>query len=313
MELSYLLARQIICLFLMMIVGAILVKIDLLKVKDSEILSKLVVYVFSPCVILQSFVTATFSKETFSGLLVAIIGSIVCHIIFIMLSKLGEKFLHFNNIEKASLVYSNAGNLIIPLVAATLGDQWVFYTSAYIIVSTILFWSHGKSVICEETSFDMVKVIQNPNIIAIIIGLFLFATGIKLPYILDNCTSSLGVMIGPASMMVIGMLIASIRLSDVFKNARTYFISFGRLCIYPIITILVFRFSGILNFHAQAADILLVTLLAASAPCAANVTQVAQLYHKDSRYASAINVMNVIFCVITMPLMVMIYQLLLEI
>jgi predicted permease len=311
MELSLLLAEQIIALFLMMIVGFLLVKIDLLKVEDSDILAKLVVFVFSPCVIVQSFVNANYTKETFSGLIVAMLGAAIVHIIYIALSKIGEKFLRLNNIEKASLVYSNAGNLIIPLVAATLGDEWVFYSCAYIIVSTILFWSHGKSVICEEPHMELIKVIKNPNIIAIILGLLLFITKIKLPSILNTCTSSLGVMIGPASMMVIGMLIASIQLSSVFKNVRAYMISFGRLILYPLITILVFCFSGILNLHPQASQILLVTLLAAAAPCAANVTQVSQLYHKDSLYASALNVMSVIFCVITMPFMVAIYQILL--
>lgn len=311
MELSLLLAEQIISLFLMMIIGFLLVKIDLLKVEDSDILAKLVVFVFSPCVIVQSFVNANYTKETFSGLIVAMLGATIVHIIYIALSKIGEKILHLNNIEKTSLVYSNAGNLIIPLVAATLGDEWVFYSCAYIIVSTILFWSHGKSVICEEPHMELMKVIKNPNIIAIILGLLLFITKIKLPSILNTCTSSLGVMIGPASMMVIGMLIANIRLSSVFKNVRAYMISFGRLILYPLITILVFCFSGILNLHPQASEILLVTLLAAAAPCAANITQVSQLYHKDSLYASALNVMSVIFCVITMPFMVAIYQILL--
>ncbi|MCI5952376.1 MAG: AEC family transporter [Anaerostipes sp.] len=311
MELSLLLAQQIIALFLMMIVGFFLVKIQLLTVEDSDVLAKLVVYVFSPCVIIQSFVNADYTKETFAGLMVAILGATVVHIIYILLSKLGEIFLGLSNIEKASLVYSNAGNLIIPLVTATLGEEWVFYSCAYIIVSTILFWSHGKSVICEEPHMELMKVIKNPNIIAIILGLIFFVTNYKLPSTIDTCTSSLGVMIGPASMMVIGMLIANMKLSSVFRNPRAYLISCGRLCLYPMITILVFCFSGILNLHQQAPQILLVTLLAAAAPCAANVTQVSQLYHKDALYASALNVMSVIFCVITMPLMVAIYQILL--
>jgi predicted permease len=308
MELSFLLAQQIISLFLMVIVGFFLVKIKLLKTEDSDILSTLVIYVFSPCVLIQSFTNTTFSRETLSGLLVAILGATIVHIIYILLSKLGEKFLGFNNIEKASLVYSNAGNLIIPLVAATLGEEWVFYSCAYIIVSTFLFWSHGKSVICEEPQIELMKAMKNPNMIAIILGLIFFVLGVKLPSILDSCTASLGNMIGPASMMVIGMLIASMKLSDIFKHTRSYLICAGRLIVYPMITILVFCFSGILLLHDQASQILLVTLLAAAAPCAANVTQVAQLYHKDSVYASSLNVMSVIFCIATMPIMVGIYQ-----
>ena len=42
-------------------------------------------------------------------------------------------------------------------------------------------------------------------------------------------------------------------------------------------------------------------LLATAAPAAAMVTQLAQLYNKDVKYASVINVMSVIFCIVTMP------------
>ena len=307
MELSILLAEQIIALFLMVILGFLLVKIHLLKVNDSDVLSKLVVFVFSPCVLIQSFTHTHFSISTLSGLLLAIFGAAIVHVIYIALSKLGERFLGLNNIEKASLIYSNAGNLIIPLVSATLGDEWVFYSCAYIIVSTFLFWSHGKSVICEETKIELKKVITNPNILAIILGLIFFLTGFRLPSILDSCTASLGNMIGPASMLVIGMVIAEMDLKRIFTNRRAYMVCFGRLVLYPLITILVFCFSGILTLHEQASHILLVTLLAASAPCAANVTQIAQIYHKDAVYASSINVITVVFCMITMPIMTAIY------
>lgn len=307
MELSILLAEQIIALFLMVILGFLLVKIHLLKVDDSDVLSKLVVFVFSPCVLIQSFTHTHFSISTLSGLLLAIFGAAIVHVIYIALSKLGEQFLGLNNIEKASLIYSNAGNLIIPLVSATLGDEWVFYSCAYIIVSTFLFWSHGKSVICEETKIELKKVITNPNILAIILGLIFFLTGFRLPSILDSCTASLGNMIGPASMLVIGMVIAEMDLKRIFTNRRAYMVCFGRLVLYPLITILVFCFSGILTLHEQASHILLVTLLAASAPCAANVTQIAQIYHKDAVYASSINVITVVFCMITMPIITAIY------
>ena len=40
------------------------------------------------------------------------------------------------------------------------------------------------------------------------------------------------------------------------------------------------------------------------------VTQLAQIYDADAKYASVINVMSIIFCIITMPLMVMLYDML---
>ena len=52
----------------------------------------------------------------------------------------------------------------------------------------------------------------------------------------------------------------------------------------------------------------MVVLLATSAPAAVMVTQLAQIHGRDARYASVINVMSVIFCIVTMPLMVLLYE-----
>ena len=47
-----------------------------------------------------------------------------------------------------------------------------------------------------------------------------------------------------------------------------------------------------------------------SIPAAATITQFAQLYDKHPGYTSIMNVMSVIFCIITMPIIVFIYQIL---
>ena len=59
----------------------------------------------------------------------------------------------FTPIEKATIIYSNSGNLIIPLVGAILGNEWVIYSSGYMVVQTILLWTHAKSLVCNEPSF----------------------------------------------------------------------------------------------------------------------------------------------------------------
>ena len=75
-----------------------------------------------------------------------------------------------------------------------------------------------------------------------------------------------------------------------------------------MITILIFALSGAERLHPDAEYILMVVLLATSAPVAVMVTQLAQIHGRDARYASVINVMSVIFCIVTMPLMVLLYE-----
>ena len=94
------------------------------------------------------------------------------------------------------------------------------------------------------------------------------------------------------------------------ESADPYLICMIRLILFPLIAAIAFAGLERTGLHPDAEYILMIVLIATAAPAAAMVTQLAQIYEKDSRYASVINVMSVICCIITMPLMVLIYEML---
>ena len=55
MNISILLMEQIIQLFLMIFMGYLIVKVGLVKDEDSKVLSKIILYLIIPCVIINSF------------------------------------------------------------------------------------------------------------------------------------------------------------------------------------------------------------------------------------------------------------------
>lgn len=308
MGLSVLLAEQIAAMFLTMAVGYAIVKIGLFRPEDSKIISNIVVYICSPCIIVDAF-QIELTQDKLKGLALALVMASAVHAMMIGVMKLLEKPLHVSSIEKASVVYSNSGYLVVPLVASVLGDEWVFYTTAYTIVQTILFWTHGAAVISQRKERDYGKIFLNPNIIAIGIGALLFITELRLPVIIGSCVKGFSDMVSAASMLVIGMVIGNVDLLWVFRQKRPYLICFLRLIAFPVIAVLAFILVGRMGIHPEAEYILLIVLLATAAPVATMVTQVAQIYDKDSRYASVINVMSVIFCIITMPMMILFFEL----
>ena len=105
--------------------------------------------------------------------MIAVGMSVIVHVILIVGSELLSYIIHFNSIEKASIIYTNAGYLVIPLVSAVLGEEWVFYTTAFILVQTILMWTHGVNLIGQEKNLNIRKILCNPNVIAMIIGIAL--------------------------------------------------------------------------------------------------------------------------------------------
>ena len=169
MTISILLAQQIAQLFLMIFMGFLIVKAGLLKDEDSKVLSKIVLYLIIPCVILNAF-QVDYTPETVRGLLVAFAASLLMQVVLLFaVSALGRVF-HLEAVEITSVYYSNSGNLIVPLVTAVLGAEWVLYSCVYMSVQLVFFWTHCKKVISREASYDWKKIVLNLNIISIYVG-----------------------------------------------------------------------------------------------------------------------------------------------
>ncbi len=295
-------------LFLIVLAGYVVVRCGLLRWEDSHALSALCLYLICPCSILSAFQIEK-SREILSSLMLGLAAAVIIHVALILIVRLLKKALKLDAVEQTSIIYTNAGNLIIPVVSSLLGPEWVIYTCAYICVQVPLQWSHCKSIICNERHMDLKKILTNMNIIAVFLGVILFATGLKLPSFVHNSIDSLGSTIGPVSMLVVGMLLGSMELKEVFLRRRTWFISFLRLVALPLVMVLFLRMGAAHSSLPNSDKVLLITLLAASAPAAATVTQMAQVYGSNEHDACAINVMTTLLCIVTMPLMVALYQL----
>lgn len=310
MHISILLMEQITELFLMIFMGFLIVKTGLLKDDDSKVLSKIVLYLIIPCVIINAF-QVDYTMDTVKGLLIALAASVMLQIILLIIISAFGKLLHLNEVEIASVYYSNSGNLIVPIVTFILGQEWVLYGCVFMSVQLVFLWTHCKKILSRETSYDWKKIILNINMISIFIGVILFFTRIRLPEIIGNTLSAVGSMIGPASMFVTGMLFAGMNLKQIFANKRVYFISFLRLIAVPLFSLILLKISHLASLSADGNQIMLIVFLAVITPSASTVTQMCQVYGNDSRYASAINVVTTLFSIITMPLMVMLFQMIL--
>ena len=171
---------------------------------------------------------------------------------------------------------------------------------------TILF-SHGQSVMEGKPGINWKKIVTNPNMIAVVAGLVLFLTPLQLPDVMADTVTSMARAIGPVSMIMLGMTLADIEWKKLFAGKRVYGMVLARMVLLPLVAVFFLRIWGTLSSVPDSRSILLVTLLAAITPTAATITQMAQLYDQDAAYASAINVMTTVVCVVTMPLMVMLY------
>lgn len=309
MEISLLLLENLLSMLLIAVIGYIVARKGMMKDNESAAFSRLVVNIFMPCMILKAM-QIELTEERIRGFLILFVFAMLVHIIWIVFGRFLSKITKVTAVEEATLIYSNAGNLIIPLVSALFGEEYVFYSCVFAIVQLLFMWTHGISVIRESKQIEWKKILLNPNILAVEIGAVLLITKLSLPKPAASTISSFGSMVGPCAMLIIGMTIAKQDLLSVFKMKRAYLVALGRLVVFPALILVLLYFSGYLTRNPEALTLFQIAFLAVSAPPAATVSQLAVMYDKDAVNASIYNVMGVAGCVITMPVMMYVLQIL---
>ena len=210
--------------------------------------------------------------------------------------------------DRCNLIYSNVGNLALPLINMILGSEYVFYASALQIPFNLLIWTHGNSIISGERHLHFRKIIFNPNIIALVTGVSLVLLHIRLPDVIDTAMEGLGSMVGPCSMLVIGIVITRSDLRKILTDRWAYAIALGRLIVMPTSLLLLILASGILTRHPELKPVFQVCFIALCTPPGATVSQLAVLYDKKAYESSVYSVLSMALCIVTMPLMLMAFQ-----
>ena len=303
------LGKTIFSLYLIMAAGFVMQKIGIFKKNESRVLSLLVLYLVMPALIFSAYQIEALPRIR-NGLLLAVAASAVIHIFLLILAVLQKKFLKYDELERCSIIYSNCGNLIIPLVYIIFGKEYVVYCTGYMTIFNILLWSHGEMLISGERKFNWRRILCNPNLIAVVCGLIIFFTGWRFPAEVQKSVDLLAGCIGPLTMLVIGMLLAELNVRTVKENPRLFPVVAWRLIIAPLAILVMLRF---FPWHCgldagSSRNVLLITFIASMAPSANAVTMLAQKYDRNAVYANAIGVIGTVLCIITMPLLVWLYQ-----
>ncbi|MGQ9444730.1 Membrane transport protein [[Pasteurella] aerogenes] len=303
MEIAFLLGTKIVELTLAVLMGYALVKSKALTSKDSYPLSVIGLYIISPAVMINAF-QIDYTPEILQGLLLSLGMAVFLHALLIFLGWILKNLLKLDPLEQTASIYSNSGNLIIPIVASLFGEEWVIYASCFIVVQTFLFWTHCRILLCGKSNLSLKNIFTNVNILSIIIGVGLFAFNLKLPPVITGTLSSVGQMIGPNAMIIAGMLIAAIPLKTIISSKRIYLVSFLRLIFIPLCLLVVIKLIGFETWVTNGKTIAMISFLATISPAAATVTQMALIFNQNANKASAIYGVTTLLCVITMPLII---------
>lgn len=140
-------ARQVGILYVMVLVGVVCDRIGLFTEKTGKACTDLLFYIITPSVIINSFFTREFTKDSGMRLLIAVGCGFLMHFIAIAINtplfSKGDR--DENCVYKYGAIYGNVGYMTLPLTEALLGSEGVFYCSAVVMAFNAVSFTHGVS------------------------------------------------------------------------------------------------------------------------------------------------------------------------
>lgn len=290
--------EQVIVLFLIMIVGMIAAKRDIINEEVRKKLSELLLYITSPFLVVASF-NFKYSSDMLVNAGIVLAFSLGIHVFTVLLGK--ALFSRYSadkqSVLKFIIVFSNCGFMGFPVLESLFGKTGVFYGSIYNAVFNAFVWTYGVMLFSNTREQNsVVKALINPGIISVIIGMIIFLFSIDLPRPIIKTLDTVGSMTAPLSMLIVGALLADTDLRSIFKGFEVYYGAFLRLIIIPLITIAVLKGIGIDR------ELLKICVVLVAMPAAANTVIFAERYDANSILASRCVALSTILSIITIPL-----------
>ena len=156
----------------------------------------------------------------------------------------------------------------------------------------------------EKSKVSIKKLIVNPGVIGVAIGLPIFLLQVDLPQIIYAPISYIADLNTPLAMVMFGTYLASADWKTLFSDKRIFGSAIVKLICVPLITI------GCLKLFGYGGTLIAACALSASAPTASNTVMFAAKYDRDTAVASKVTAFVSVLSILTMPVMIAIAQML---
>ena len=285
-------------LFIYMAVGFYCRKKGIFNDVARDKLTDFVVFITLPCMIFESF-NMEFSLDALKQGAVALIIAVGMACVALLLGKV--LYNRFPYEEKSILQYgtlvSNSGFAGLPVVSGAYGDEGLFLGSLFIIPTRILMWSAGISLFTKADAKQAVKkVMLNPGIIAVEVGLIRMILQIPLPHFVDSAVDNLGACTSPLAMALVGAILADVPLKTVF-DPKSFYLVAVRQFLLPGICLVALRLLGMDPLTIG------VSVVITGMPSGSTTAILAQKYGADAKFASKCVFISTLTSLVTVPIL----------
>lgn len=305
------LVNQLIQLFLIICVGYLIFKINILNETVNKHLNGFIINVTLPLLTISSVLEMKNhldSSTIFSLFTVSIAFYLVMPVLAFIVVKIMLKTMRIATSRQGvyifMLIFSNVVFMGMPVLQAACGENGstaVFYAAVLNIFFNIAAFTYGVILIgygdTVKTTLRL-KSILSPGIICSVLALIIYALNIHFPKTIESVIGTIGDLTSPLAMILVGSTLASMKLGEVFNEWRVYVFSVIKQFILPILLYPVFRIciSDDLLFNVMFIEFLM--------PVANIALMLATEYELDYKFVSKTIFISTVMSLVTIPFVI---------
>ena len=287
---------------LIMLLGFFLGKKKVIDTRTNKVIVNLLLSVFMPASLFAAF-PSEYNQQTSSLFVSGLVAGFVVMFVLIVLSRIiFNKYIYKGELRFESqfaLIFNNATFLGYPIISSTFGEEGIIPYCGFIIAFNIALFSYGVFLFERKLSKKLfLGIVTNPNIIAVILGMFVFLLGIKLPDFITNAVGFTGNATTALSLICIGFMLSHADFRKLIKKWRLILTAAIQLIIGPLVTYFVL---GALHFPNE---VIIVCTLIQALPTATSLGLFAAKYGGNDIESSELVTISTTLSIITMPVMV---------
>lgn len=223
-------------IFVFLALGFALNKTKVIDTAAEKALSKVLLTAVLPFMILNSS-QHTYSSEAVTGMVTCAAFGIGYYALTLIIMRLSLKKVNMLEDERRIMVtctvFANTGFVGFPLMEALFGAYGLLLAAVYNLCYNLFFYTYAVYLFSRKPKFKILEIFKNPVSLASILAIVLFVLPWRMPAFLGDTFKLIGDMTVPLSMMVMGSMLASVKIKKLVTDKKAYVVSALRLLIIP--------------------------------------------------------------------------------
>lgn len=288
-----------------LLIGVFAYKKQMITDENRNHFINLILNILMPAMVFNSFKELT--PEILKIGLWSLVGSAVIYTFYALVGYISYRDLEpeKRNILHYATLVNNAGLAGQPLTYSMYGNIGALYSSIFLVPHRIYMWTLGISLLTAENKQEkgqtkhlsaLYKLIRNPSMIAVGLGLIRGLFQIELPNFLDRSIASMGAIVSPLTAIMIGSIIATIDVRSLFEKGVLRYTAI-RLIVIPFFVLNISKMLGIDE------TLIGVFTIMSSMPAGTTTALLAAQYGFDEAFASKIVFVTTLLAIVTVPVM----------